>query len=981
MSFFEDIDIDSNFLNNNYIGLFDGQTNDSYVNIDTLNNVILNEVNVKAFKIIHVNIRSLPAHGDEFVAYLDTLKLNFDCVCFSETWLNAGRHIEDLFPDYMAFHSMREPGRLGGGTSIYLHNRYVATHMPEISCNLDHIECVFIKIKLPQSTLVIGSCYRKPISSNASAFINDISRKISSLDNEYMKILCGDWNFDLLQMETDSVSAEFMDTMLSLGLVHTISKPTRITDSSVTLIDNIFISNNLHYSSGVLPYQVSDHFPIFALIHDIHAKQNTVDEIKYRLINNSTLDNLAASLLNYSFDDILNSQDIDFCIEKLHNILLSEFYANCPVITKRIFKRDKAKPWINGRIKHLIRNREKSYLQYRQNLINFASFKRYRNYVTGQISFAKKQYFSNLLYTIKKDMKKTWRIFNNLIKPGKQNKNNIIESLLINGCEVTDNTQISNAFNDHFSTVGRNISQSFERNQHAVSSPPNVPNSFFFRAISDDDVIKIIINLKNKSCNIDTYPAKVLKHLSYIISPILADIINKSLSRGYFPKILKIARVIPLHKDKSKNDVNNYRPISCLPLLSKIFERIVHNQLYSFLEKYNLISPDQYGFRKKRSTTDAIMDQLDFIYKNLDNGDIVISIFMDYSKAFDCLDHIILSNKLDANGIRGIAKQWFISYLSNRLQYVSVNNTNSSLSPITHGVPQGSILGPLLFLLFINDFPSVNRFFKTTLFADDSTLTCKFDNKTNHHNIVQRLESELEPVYNWLVMNKIKINYDKSKFIVYSYRKRYELGPLKFGNSQLHSTDNTKFLGLIIDKNLNFKAHVASVSNKISKVVGVLYRLNKILSIDHLNSIYSALLVPHIMYCLEIWYGSLQGNRDRIFKLQKKAVRAINLLPYNEHTHDAFKSMGVLKLDDLSKLMLSVFIFKQQNMVSQSDVHSHYTRHRNNLVVPFYNLSRTQTTWLYQSTLLWGSVPDQIKDTDKIGIFKSRLKKFLLSSY
>ena len=347
--------------------------------------------------------------------------------------------------------------------------------MSDLSCNLEHIECVFINVKFPESNLVIGSCYRKPISTNANAFIEDISRKISSLDTDHMKILCGDFNFDLLQIETEFITSEFMDTMLSLGLVHTISNPTRLTDSSATLIDNIFISNNLRYSSGVLPYEASDHLPIFNIFHDILAKQNSVEEVKFRLINDTTLDNLAASLLNYSFEEILNSQDIDFCIENLHNIILSEFFTNCPVITKRIHKRDRAKPWISGRIKLMIRNREISYQQYRQNLISFTSFKRYRNYVSGQISLAKKQYYSNLLYTIKKDMKKTWRLFNNLIKPGKQNKNNIVESLTINGNEIKDNPLISNTFNHHFSTIGRNISQSFGSNEHAVSSPPNLP--------------------------------------------------------------------------------------------------------------------------------------------------------------------------------------------------------------------------------------------------------------------------------------------------------------------------------------------------------------------------------------------------------------------------------------------------------------------------------------------------------------------------
>ena len=193
---------------------------------------------------------------------------------------------------------------------------------------------------------------------------------------------------------------------------------------------------------------------------------------------------------------------------------------------------------------------------------------------------------------------------------------------------------------------------------------------------------------------------------------------------------------------------------------------------------------------------------------------------------------------------------------------------------------------------------------------------------------------------------------------------------------------NRRFIHtLLVDKNLNFKVHVASISTKLSKIVGVLFRLNKILSTDLLRTIYATIFVPHIMYALEIWYGSLIGNRDRIFKLQKKAVRAINLLPYNDHTHDSFKNMSILKLDDLSKLMLSVYIFKKRNLSTQADIHSHYTRNRNNLILPRFNLTVTQSTWLYRSIQGWVSAPDQVKDTDSVGIFKTRLQKFLLAQY
>ena len=310
--------------------------------------------------------------------------------------------------------------------------------------------------------------------------------------------------------------------------------------------------------------------------------------------------------------------------------------------------------------------------------------------------------------------------------------------------------------------------------------------------------------MKNKSCPINSYPVKIIKELKAILSSILAHIINKSLTNGYFPSKMKIARVLPLHKGGSKNELNNFRPISILPIFSKIFERIVHNQLYSFLEKFKLLNTNQFGFRKNKSTVQAILDQLEFVYNNLDQSHTVISIFMDFSKAFDCIDHTILLKKLYYYGIRGVPYRWLGSYLSDRKQYVSVNDALSDVCQVTHGVPQGSILGPLLFLIFINDFPDVNPFFKYSLFADDSTLTCKFS--TSDETIIKnKIENELEIIYLWLKMNKIKINYDKSKFIVFFYGKKYFLQNLKFGDGVISSTDSTRFLGIVVDRNLNLK--------------------------------------------------------------------------------------------------------------------------------------------------------------------------------
>ena len=266
------------------------------------------------------------------------------------------------------------------------------------------------------------------------------------------------------------------------------------------------------------------------------------------------------------------------------------------------------------------------------------------------------------------------------------------------------------------------------------------------------------------------------------------------------------------------------------------------------------------------------------------------------------------------------------------------------------------------------------------MFADDSTLTCKFDN-SNELQIKNKLENELIIVQNWLNMNKIKINYDKSNFIIFSYGKKYSLDKIKFGQNSISSTCNTKFLGIIVDNHLNFRSHVDFICSKVSKVVGMLFRLNNVLPTEALKTLYSTLLVPHLMYGIEIWYGILKTNDEKLFKLQKKSIRAINCLPYAAHTNECFKNMNLLKLEDLYKQRVLLYMFKADYLSTNEMIHNYPTRNSNNIVIPLFNRARTQCTIFYKGIILWNNLPANTKSIRSENTFKRTIKTMLIDEY
>ena len=722
-----EIDIDSNHFDTIYPNLLENRTN-QYFNTSQFNQSY-NEWNGAGdgnFSLVHANIRSLSANGDEFAAYMETLDVRFNAICFSETWLGDEIPIINKFAGYRSYHSVRS-GRRGGGVSIYVDERFSSVEITNLSCNNSDIECVVVEITIRSKKICLISCYRPPNNSNYDDFQNQLLTKLTKASKTTADvILCGDLNIDLLKIESDASISNFYDSLSSHSLLPMISKPTRITDDTFSLIDNIFVTNPSQIHSGILNFDITDHFPIFITYKDFLNNISPQPEIiEYRIINEYTLQLFYDNLSKTSFDEITTLSDCNEAINKLDRLIMTEYDNACPKRKKKVNYLDKSKPWISKEILEQIKKRQHYYNLLKQNWMTTYSYNRFRNSVTSEIRNAKKTYYDKLFLKVRNDVKKTWNIINKIIRPD-YNKTNFIDSIIFNNEQLKDHSSIANAFNNYFSSIGSNISRSFPDSTD-IRVPSSIQNSFFFRQIFPNEILKIIMSLKNKSTSTNVYPVIALKRVASIVAPVLASLINKSLACGTFPDYLKVARVVPIHKGGDKEAIGNYRPISILPTISKIYEKIVKNQLVHFLEKFNLFDSCQYGFRQNRSTTQAILSHLQYIYDGLDSGQTVVSFYLDFSKAFDCIDHEILFEKLACCGIRGVTLEWFKSYLTGRNQYVSVNGVNSNILPITSGVPQGSILGPILFLLFINDFSDSNPFFKFTLFADDSTLSCRFD--------------------------------------------------------------------------------------------------------------------------------------------------------------------------------------------------------------------------------------------------------------
>ena len=386
--------------------------------------------------------------------------------------------------------------------------------------------------------------------------------------------------------------------------------------------------------------------------------------------------------------------------------------------------------------------------------------------------------------------------------------------------------------------------------------------------INTAEIISVISSLSNSAAGYDEIPASIMKQLIvYYVQP-LTLLINKSIAQGKFPDELKLAKVLPIYKNEDEQMIQNYRPISVLPFFSKIFEKIISIYITDFIEENGLFYSNQFGFRKSHGTNHAIIYLVEKVSKALDTGQFVIGVFLDLRKAFDTVNHDILIKKLESYGIRGNILNWLKSYLSNRTQYVHYNGYDSDKKTVTHGVPQSSILGPLLFILYINDFSRSSDLLFSILFADDTSV---FIEGTNYDKVIDIVNKELELINIWLIANKLTVNIKKTHYMMFHRtRIKYNIRDITINGKNVAYTKNTKFLGVIIDNKLTWSDHIIYIKNKISKSIGIIHKTRNFLTKNTLTNLYYTFVYPYLIYCVEIWGNTNDIHLDPLIKIQKK---------------------------------------------------------------------------------------------------------------
>ena len=976
--------------------------------------------------IFSLNAQSLPAKFDKIKIaleyWLHEKSLEFTTLNFSESWLKADKDKNvDVtnFPinGYQAFAAGATCSSHGGVISYVKESLEVEVKLKFGSKFWDGI---FLHIKGEGiKPFILCNIYRAPKNDNYSieCFLKEFTPILQSFCKTHKNVVvCGDFNLDLIRVNQREKISDFLHFMLSLGLCPKITLPTRFAKYSASLLDHIFVKNeddflNATTKSGILHSAISDHCGCFSFISNSKLKQTHKTHVDIvandQQSMNKFIDSISKSNLMLEIDrDVFSDPNLTYAQIERHLISYIDRYLPTKRVKFNKYKHKKS-PWITIGLLKSIHSRDNLYRRWKSkapasHLYNImkGKFQTYSNNVDKLIRLAKTTFYQKELDKFQGDIKKTWRTINSILNRNRR-VNNFPSYIIGRNGKITDKQQIVTVLNDYFCNIGQVLAQNIpaSKKPYSFHLKKQIMSTFSFSMVDTTTVTKILKDFKPKtSKGTDGISMRILKAIMSFIAEPLTVLINQSLMTNIFPTKLKIAKIMPLLKKPNNYQPDNFRPISLLPCVSKVIEKCVFMQIYEYFEKNKLIYGSQYGYRKNHSTESACLELVDKLHKQLDDNQSPFCVFIDLSKAFDTINHNILLSKLRYYGIDNNAVSWFKSYLSDRQQYVEVDGVKSETKYIRTGVPQGSTLGPLLFIIYMNDINEVSDSLKSILFADDTSLnsTISVFPSINCEELSAKITSELSKISDWLRANKLSINVKKTKFMQFRYsQKPINSLPkllLKMDEKIIEKVETFKFLGLTISETLTWKHHVELVRTKLAKVIGCMNRIKNQVTSRILLTIYNSLVLSHLHYGILCW--GFHGHK--LFGLQKKAVRIISKKRYNDHTDILFKNLRLLKIEDIFKLQCLKFYHKFKNGIlpqyfidnfrfrRNAEMHNRVLRHGHRFRPDRVNRHTTDKTLRQYLPDLLNNINLDITNmthTISLNSFKRKLKSFFLEKY
>ena len=979
----------------------DDETLCPYSSLSEINSLKINKS--KSLSFLNLNIASLKLHQDELNTLIKNCDIDFSFIGISETGFQKDSPNEVKIENFKSIDTTTKGTR--GGTRLYVNKNFNYLPRKDLEINkAKKIESTIVEIVNEPKNFLVAVIYRHPKMdcSEFNILYSNLLEKISQ--EKKQAFIMGDFNIDLLKHESHEETQNFIQNNLSHFFKPLITRPTRITPHSKTLIDNVF-TNTLEpvIHSGNMISTISDHLPQLAIVQwkDTGGKVIRPKKPK-RDMRNFNRENFLLDFLEIPWEELFTNKNPSEKLEIFIKSSQEKIDNHAPIGLTRQKHVTAHKPWVTKGLLKSIKTKDnlyKKFLRSRQQAFKATkhqNYKTYKNLLIKLLRKSKNNYYKNYFETHKTNLKLVWKAINEVTN--RKGKQDLSPNLIVHkNKKLSKDKEIAEVFNEYYGSIAEKTKADIPETDkifHDFMGPP-IQHSFYMQPTTPQVIAKTILQLDDsKATGPFSIPSKFLKMINPTASVILCEIFNECVQAGIYPECLKKAAIKPLHKKESKLDIGNYRPISLLSNINKIFEKILHNRLTEFFNFHNVIFDNQFGFREKHSTNHALIALTELVRKALDNNQFSAGIFIDLKKAFDTVDHNILLQKLNHYGIRGKTLDMLTSYLSNRSHCTQINNTFSNFVKQNHGVPQGSVLGPLFFIIYINDLNGAIKNSTTIHFADDTSLICSEKSLKKLNKMVNR---DLSVLVQWLRSNKICLNTSKTEIILFRKKNKNINKTLNFrlSGQRMKLSKSTKYLGVIIDEHLDWNIQLNNLTDKLARAVGVISKLRHYLSYKALLSVYYALFDSHLNYCLQSLGHIKVSDMNKLESLQNKVVRIIHFKGPRDSVKSLFTNSRILPIPKQIKLKNCLFAYdflknKQPNYFNNflsplGQNHQIRTRAAGNVLN--IQMTKTVTYGSYNIPNLiskdWNSIHPHVPSIHNVSkpTFKKHLHAYILTEF